>query len=224
MANVLTTKTRLRRAVVQSYRQSETKSGDGVKYWRSLNVDELAAALSQKHVVKNILTKLLVSIDSSLNDQAVALVRKDANRRLIVVVEDGLHHALLDVLAKDPSRFPFFETLDLHIVNLLDSPSADEEMCSIYEFIEHYWGWRLVGDGVESVYLIMFGPEVAWPPERAEDAALLSRFVLWHVSSPKRHEQLISDLSSETQGLRISYADALCLKIDQWVREHGVAE
>lgn len=191
--------------------------GDGS--WRGFDLAALGQSLTQTHIPKVVWRHLVDCISQAVGDQAVALVQ-GAGAPLVILAQDGAHDSLLADLACSEPLCPFGRAPNQIIADLSTAP-GHEQARVIYEFIEHFWGWT-VGDSAEGepIHLMMFGADAQEPTEQAHDARRLARFVVESVASEKSRRQLISELSAETQGLRISSAAALRAKIDQWLGQH----
>lgn len=210
------TSNKLRRAPVESSLKTLPLPVGNTVSWRGLVLDELGDALAQLHHEKFIWKKLVECISTSLEDQAVVFAQRTSPGWMFLA-EDGLHDQLLQAMNQDDLRCPFMGKPEENILHLSKALTAFPDASGLYEFIEHYWGWRLASEQGSPIFLMIFGAEQEPPSELAHDAARLSSYLCWHICSDKRRKQLISDLSAETQGLRISPADVLRRRLDQWM-------
>lgn len=215
--------TKLRRAGSESLAPAAEAVADlgkfdapGDNLWRGFDLGKLGAALTQIHVAQVVWRQLADCLSQALEDQALALCQ-GARAPLAVLAQDGVHDSLMDDLIAQSPQCPFSKQPNQIIANLR-SARCDEPARVIYEFIEHYWGWT-VGHSAEGVpiHLMMFGAEPLGPTDMALNARRLARFVAASMASEKNRRQLVSELSAETQGLRISAAAALRSKLDQWL-------
>lgn len=191
--------------------------------WCGLALDDLAAALAQTHHEKIIWKRLAISISTSLEDQAVAFVQH-VEGQWVVLSDDGLHDQLRQAIIRHDPLCPFLDAPNTHHNALLESLSAFPEATHLYEFIEHYWGWQLASEQKNPIYLMVFGSERRAPSALALKAAQLAHYVCLNISTDKRRQQLISDLSAEVQGLRISAASALNRRLEQWATRNDATQ
>lgn len=216
------TSNKLRRAPVDLTSRTLRPSGVNAIAWRGLALDDLGDALAKLHHEKIIWKKLVECISASMEDQAIVFAQR-APEGWSYLAADGLHDQLLQAMSRHDPRCPFMDRPDENMLNISSSLTAFPDAGGLYEFIEHYWGWRLASEQASPIYLMLFGAEHDAPSELAQNAARLSSYLCWHISSDKRRKQLISDLSAETQGLRISPADVLRRRLDQWMSRNDGA-
>lgn len=210
--------TKLRRATRAPSRALAPTVVDRI-LWRGISLNELGAALSRTHHVKYVWKQLAITVSLALEDHAVAFIQAGTLQdKPILLAEDGLHDELSRAISSADVRCPFLQAPAEHINNLALTLANDENARLLYEFIEHYWGWKIVAGKESPVYLMVFGPEASPPHRLALDACRLASFVANHVGSEKQRRQLISELSAETQGKRITPAVALKNRLDQWVK------
>lgn len=198
----------------------ETADGES---WRGFDLVCLGESLTQSHIPKIFWHELANCLADTLQDQALLILAKSPTGWAIVA-EDGIHDGLRDAILQGSPACPFLSDPAQSLDRLPQEALAHEQASIVYEFIEHYWGWRVgrLADGSE-LYLMMFGADVAAPSDLARDAAQLTEFVAENIASDKARRQLVSALSAETQGLRISPAAALRSKIEQWLGRHDVS-
>lgn len=216
------TSNKLRRTPAESPTRSSQVPRASSITWRGLGLDELGEALTKLHHEKIVWKKLAESISASMENQAIAFLQNvDGEWNFLSV--DGLHEELKKAITQRDPLCPFLTKPEEHVQNLSAVLSAFPDAGPLYEFIDHYWGWRLASEHSSPIYLMIFGTEQDPPSSLANNAAHLASYLCWHISSEKRRKQLTSDLSAETQGLRISAADVLRRRLEQWMSRNDGA-